>query len=65
MLFAKLIEEQKVTTCFAVPTMLFSLLESLEKKPRDVSSLEVISTGGAPVPPELVKRVRELSLIHI
>ena len=64
-IFAKLIEEQKVTTCFAVPTMLFSLLESLEKKPRDVSSLEVISTGGAPVPPELVKRVRERLGCHL
>ena len=64
-IFAKLIEEQKVTTCFAVPTMLFSLLESLEKKPRDVSSLEVISTGGAPVPPELVKRVKERLGCHL
>ena len=47
--FAKLIEEQGVTTCFAVPTMLFGLLESLDENPRDISSLEVISTGGAPV----------------
>lgn len=57
--FAKLIEEQRVTTCFAVPTMLFGLLEALDATPRDMSSLEVISTGGAPVPPDLVRRVRD------
>ncbi len=54
--FARLIEEQRVTTCFAVPTMLFNLLESLDRTPRDMSSLEVITTGGAPVPPDLVRR---------
>ena len=63
--FAKLIEEQEVTTCFAVPTMLFGLLEALERKPRDMSSLEVISTGGAPVPPELVRRVRNRLDCHL
>ena len=63
--FARLIEEQGVTTCFAVPTMLFGLLEALERKPRDMSSLEVISTGGAPVPPELVRRVRNRLDCHL
>ena len=63
--FAKLIEEQGVTTCFAVPTMLFGLLDALERKPRDMSSLEVISTGGAPVPPELVRRVRKRLDCHL
>ena len=63
--FAKLIEEQGVTTCFAVPTMLFGLLEALERNPRDMSSLEVISTGGAPVPPELVRRVRKRLDCHL
>ena len=63
--FARLIEEQKVTTCFAVPTMLFNLLEVLEQNPRDMSSLEVITTGGAPVPPDLVRRVRERLGCHL
>jgi fatty-acyl-CoA synthase len=63
--FARLIEEQGVTTCFAVPTMLFNLLESLDKPPRDMSSLEVITTGGAPVPPELVRRVRDRLGCHL
>jgi fatty-acyl-CoA synthase len=64
-IFAKLIEEQKVTTCFAVPTMLFGLLESLDKRPRDMSSLKVVSTGGSPVPPELVERVRKRLGCHL
>ena len=63
--FARLIEEQKVTTCFAVPTMLFNLLETLEQNPRDMSSLEVITTGGAPVPPDLVRRVRDSLGCHL
>ncbi|OED42580.1 feruloyl-CoA synthetase [Chromatiales bacterium (ex Bugula neritina AB1)] len=62
---ARLIEEQGVTTCFAVPTMLFNLLESLERSPRDMSSLEVITTGGAPVPPNLVRRVRDRLGCHL
>ncbi len=64
-MFARLIEEQGVTTCFAVPTMLFNLLEALEDTPRDMASLEVISTGGAPVPPELVRRVRDRLGCHL
>jgi fatty-acyl-CoA synthase len=64
-IFARLIEEQKVTTCFAVPTMLFNLLESLERNPRDTSSLEVITTGGAPVPPDLIRRVRDNLGCHL
>ena len=63
--FAKLIEQQGVTTCFAVPTMLFNLLESLESFPRNMSSLEAISTGGAPVPPDLVRRVKEKLGCHL
>jgi fatty-acyl-CoA synthase len=45
--------------------MLFNLLESLDKTPRDISSLEVITTGGAPVPPELVRRVRDRLGCHL
>ena len=55
--FARIIEEQWVTTCFAVPTMLFGLLESLEDVDRDISSLEAISTGGEPSPVALVPRL--------
>lgn len=63
--FARLIEQEGVTTCFAVPTMLFNLLESLDHTPREMSSLEVITTGGAPVPPDLVRRVRDRLGCHL
>ena len=57
--FPRLIEEQGVTICFAVPKMLFNLLDSLDRTPRDMSVLEVITTGVAPVPPDLVRRVKD------
>ena len=63
--FVRIIEEKRVTTCFAVPVMLFGLLESLEDVDRDMSSLEAISTGAAPVPPDLVRRVKERLGCHV
>ncbi len=54
---SRLIESEKVTTFFAVPTMLVALPETLEQTPRDMSSMEVITSGGAPVAPELVRKV--------
>lgn len=56
---ARLIESQGITTFFAVPTMLVGLLKTLEQQNRDMTSVEVITTGGAPVAPELVRQVRE------
>jgi fatty-acyl-CoA synthase len=56
---ARLIESEGVTTFFAVPTMLVALLQALESEDRNMLSMEVISTGGAPVAPELVRKVRD------
>lgn len=56
---ARLTEEQGVTAYFAVPTMLVALLETLAAVPRDMSSTDTILSGGAPVPPELVRQVQE------
>ena len=58
-LLARLIESEGITTFFAVPTMLAGLLEAVESEPRDLSSMEVITTGGAPVAPELVRKIRD------
>jgi len=52
-----LIESEGVTFFFAVPTMLVAFLEALASKPRDVSSMEVITSGGAPVAADLVRSV--------
>jgi len=54
-----LIEAEAVTYTFAVPTMLVALLAAQAGKPRDLSSLETVFSGGATVPVEIVRRVEE------
>jgi fatty-acyl-CoA synthase len=51
---------ERVAYIMGVPTMLIGLLEAQATRPREVSSIEMIVTGGAMVPPELVRRVREV-----
>jgi fatty-acyl-CoA synthase len=52
----EIIEREKVDVLMGVPTMLIGMLEALEREKRDVSSLRVAISGGAMVPPELIKR---------
>src|SRR4051794_36468651 len=49
----RLIEAERVTRLFAVPTMVRSILDDHSLATRDVSSLVQTSLGGAPSPPEL------------
>lgn len=53
----ELIERERVTTFVGVPTMSWDLLESPDFARRDTSSLVSVGGGGAPAPPELVKRI--------
>jgi long-chain acyl-CoA synthetase len=53
----ELIERERVTTFVGVPTMSWDLLESPDFAQRDTSSLVSVGGGGAPAPPELVKRI--------
>jgi long-chain acyl-CoA synthetase len=53
----ELIERERVTIFVGVPTMSWDLLESPDFERRDTSSLLNVGGGGAPAPPELVKRV--------
>ncbi len=53
----ELIERERVTTFVGVPTMSWDLLESPAFANHDTSSLVSIGGGGAPAPPELVKRI--------
>jgi len=53
----ELIERERVTTFVGVPTMSFDLLESPDFNRRDTSSLASVGGGGAPAPPELVRRI--------
>ena len=53
-----LIEQEKATSFFAVPTMLIGLMEMQAKTPRDISSLRGAVTGGSMVSRALARRVR-------
>jgi long-chain acyl-CoA synthetase len=53
----ELIEREKVTTFVGVPTQSWDLLECPDFASRDTSSLLSVGGGGAPAPPELVRRV--------
>jgi long-chain acyl-CoA synthetase len=53
----ELIERERVTHFVGVPTMSWDLLESPSFASRDTSSLLSVGGGGAPAPPELVRRV--------
>lgn len=50
-----LIEAERVTYTFAVPTMLIALLEAQRRRPRDLSSLTMVFSGGATVPVSVVQ----------
>lgn len=55
---ARLIEQEKLTIVLGVPTMLVGILESLELQPRDMSSVDIVTSGGSMVAPELVRRIK-------
>lgn len=54
----ELIERERVTIFGGVPTMVMRILDSPDLGRRDLSSVRSISYGGAPAPPELVRRIR-------
>jgi long-chain acyl-CoA synthetase len=53
----ELIERERVTHFVGVPTMSWDLLETPSFAAADTSSLVSVGGGGAPAPPELVRRV--------
>jgi long-chain acyl-CoA synthetase len=55
----ELIERERVTSFGGVPTMVWQVLESPDFPKRDTSSVAGIGYGGAPAPPELVRRIKE------
>ena len=54
------IEREKATSCFGVPTMLVALIEEASSSGRDVSSIRHIVSGGSMVAPELVRQTQEV-----
>ena len=56
----ELIEREQVTTFGGVPSMVWQVLESPTFEKRDLSSVQSIGYGGAPAPPELVRRIEAM-----
>ncbi len=55
----ELIERERITIFGGVPTMVMQVIDSPEFATRDTSSVQSISYGGAPAPPDLVRRIKE------
>src|SRR5690606_34655579 len=53
----RLIEQERITWFNGVPTMSAELKAAAEHTERDISSLTEIMAGGAPRPPEQVKKI--------
>jgi long-chain acyl-CoA synthetase len=60
-----LTERYKVTLFYAVPPVLLALTHSTDLKKYDLSSVRYIMSGAAPLPPEIARRVQELTAITV
>ena len=49
------VESERASIALGVPTMILAMLDAYDASPRDVSSLELVCSGGAMVAPELVR----------
>jgi long-chain acyl-CoA synthetase len=56
----QLIEKERVTVAGGVPTIAWQLIEHPNRSKFDLSSLGLITYGGAPSAPELVRRIKEV-----
>lgn len=57
---AMLIERHRVTAWTAIPTMLFDFLNQPDLGERDLSSLHMLTGGGAAMPKAVAERIRSL-----
>lgn len=55
----ELLESEEADVTAGVPTMLVSMIEHPDFARRDLSSLRSVSSGGAVVPPEIVRYIEE------
>jgi acyl-CoA synthetase (AMP-forming)/AMP-acid ligase II len=54
-----LVERERITHAFVVPTMLKHVLDQPDLDQRDLASLEVLAYGGAPMPFPVIRRAIE------
>jgi long-chain acyl-CoA synthetase len=55
----ELIERERITIFGGVPAMVMQVIDSPSFDKRDTSSVRSISYGGAPAPPDLVRRIKQ------
>ncbi len=55
----RLIERERITLIGGVPTIAMQILDHPSFATTDTSSVRSVSYGGAPAPPDLVRRIRE------
>ena len=54
------VEKHSVTTAFVVPTMLSRIIAHPDLPGHDLSSLELVTYGAAPMPPSVIRRALDL-----
>ena len=60
-----LVERERITHAFVVPTMLKQLLDQPDLERRDLSSLQILSYGGAAMPFPVIRRAIERFPKHV
>lgn len=60
----EVVERERCTSLYGVPTMFISELYTLDRHPYDLSSLRTGVMAGALCPPEIMKRVKEQMNMH-
>lgn len=60
----EVVERERCTSLYGVPTMFIVELEELNKHPYDLSSLRTGIMAGSVCPPEVMKRVKEQMNMH-
>ncbi|AUI50592.1 hypothetical protein AC20117_06880 [Arthrobacter crystallopoietes] len=58
--FLDLIEQQQVTWTTGAATAYIALLQAARKQPRNVSSLQRLGSGGAPIPTDMARAIYEV-----
>jgi fatty-acyl-CoA synthase len=58
--FCRTVEERRITVTFAVPTMIYALLDSGAARRYDMSSLQTIVYGAAPMSPSRLAQALEV-----
>ncbi|MGW7349917.1 long-chain fatty acid--CoA ligase [Streptomyces sp. NPDC054784] len=62
---AEMIESERPTHAAAVPTIWQGLLNELDARPRDISSLHTVTIGGAACPPAMMRDFEERHSVRV